>query len=180
MMKAIVVAAAMGLLPSIAHTREAGKLERLMEDVCIGGHLNEELLGPMVEAAASFYKMTAKELAVSDLRLVNPDTTSGWGLHDADETFIVSFARKPANTGTSRSCTVGTKSSDAAAIREFIEEKFKSRKIIDESQGSSSIVVYVLDLIGFERPLFLSIQTSKSTDPRLQMTSVSIYDDPSP
>ncbi|WP_192255045.1 hypothetical protein [Mesorhizobium silamurunense] len=180
MLKAMLIAVALAFLPSAACAGEGGKLEALVEDICIGGRLDESLLGTMVKQVAQFYEMKVKELALDDLRLAMPEATSGWGIYAGDEAFIISFARKPANPGTSQSCTITTKTSDTAGIKAFVEQKFRSRKMVDETQGSSSIIAYELALLGFSKPLYLSVQTSKSTDPRLQFTSVSVYDVPNP
>ncbi|MFK0690893.1 hypothetical protein ACFX5Q_22215 [Mesorhizobium sp. IMUNJ 23033] len=180
MLKSILMAAALAALPSLAYAMDGGKLEDLLENICIGGRLDESLLGPMVKQTAQFYKMEVTELALDDLRLAMPEATSGWGLNDGDEAFIVSFARKPANPGTSQSCTITTENSNASGIKTFIEQKFRSRKMAEEIQGSSLVIAYQLDLIGSPKPLFLSIQISKSADPRLQFTSVSVYDVPNP
>jgi hypothetical protein len=132
----------------------------LLDNVCVAGRLDEKRLGPDIQHVAEAMNMRSQALPAEALPTINPDATSAWGLAGGDQTFIFAFARKKIDGAESKSCSVSSPASDedTAAIRTFIETKYKVTKIADQEQGSSTITVYRAELLGFDKTKYFSIQ----------------------
>lgn len=178
---AVIVATTVCMLSGTAVMAQEGAAptaEGLLENVCIGGRLDEELLEPYVQQTADFFKMKVTKLTPDMLTTVNPDATSGWALSDHEQSFVIAFARKTIDGFTSSSCSVGTEADDEAAnaVKNFIETKFQVRKIADQQQGNSSVTAYSADLLGFDAPKNFSLQQVHAGGGVSGMLMVSFFD----
>lgn len=166
------------LLANAALAQEGPTAQGLLENICIGGKLDEKLLEPYVHQTGDFFKMKITKLPAEALPTINPDATSAWGLSGTDHSFVVAFARKTADGFTSSSCSVATEADDemAKAVKTFIETKYTVRTIADQQQGSSTLTVYRGELLGFDAPKNFSVQQVHAGGGVSGMLMVSFFD----
>lgn len=178
---AVIVATTICMLsgtPVMAQEGAAPTTEGLLENVCVGGRLDEKLLEPYVQQTADFFKMKVTKLTPDMLATVNPDATSGWAISDQKQSFVIAFARKTVDGYSSASCSVATEAGDdgAEAVKSFIETKYPVRKIADQQQGNSTITAYRAELLGFTNPMNFSLQRVHAGGGLSGMLMVSFFD----
>ncbi|WP_276118000.1 hypothetical protein [Pararhizobium qamdonense] len=178
---AVIVATTVCMLSGTALMAQEGAAptaEGLLENVCIGGRLDENLLEPYVQQTAEFFKMNVTKLTPDMLATVNPDATSGWAISDQKQSFVIAFARKTVDGYSSASCSVATEAGDEAAdaVQTFIQTKYPVRKIADQQQGNSTITAYRAELLGFATPKNFSVQRVHAGGGLSGMLMVSFFD----
>ena len=154
------------------------KLVELVENICIGGRLDEDLLKPMIVTAGEVFDMEVRDIPLSVLRQGSPDSTSGWGLVGEGEAYIFVFAHKKDGANVSRSCAVTTQGTDGKNVASYFELNFRSRKMLSETQGASQVTAYELDLIGFPDKHYLSIQAMAAASLSESLVVVAFYEIP--
>lgn len=159
---AFLIIAVMAISCRISYSEEKLTISRVFDNICVASHLNKNLIEGMVGSVADYFGMKVSELTIDVLRQTNPDNVEGWGISGEKIAFIVTFAEKKMSYGTSRSCAVASEKSDANLLRAYIEENYQIKKIVDQRQGGSMVSVYRADLLGFEDPMYISLQEDKS------------------
>ena len=151
-----------GLCSSIAATVlsfdvsacEIGKIGELFEYVCVGSQLQQEQIGQIAQQRAKYYGMSFEPFPRQLSKQLGVD--EGWAISYKNlETYFVSFGHDEKR----KYCTVSVKNEIKELLRSYIEEKYSnSRKIADEVQGASSVLVYSVDLWGYAKGAIISIQ----------------------
>jgi hypothetical protein len=178
-LRIIYLAALVMVWPNVIRAEEMPNTLGLFEHICIGSRLDVSVLEKSIEAVVSQFKIRSMPMQLDMLRMANLDAKKGWGLAATDKSFVVTYAEKNMPDGVSRSCGVTVEADQYAEAKTFIEGRFKSRKIVEEIQGSYRIVLYEVALMGFQRPMLMSIQ---SLDPKVmkeKITAVAFFEHPS-
>lgn len=175
-MKIAYVAALVIALPAGLRSAETPNTNGIFDHLCIGSRLDAGALEKGVEVAAPQLNLRIMALPIEMLRVSNPDTKRGWGLVANNQSFIVSYAEKSMPNGMSRSCAVTVEADEYVSLKSFIETRYKSKKLIDELQGSYRVAAYEVSLMGFQSTMLISIQ---SIDPKMmkeRMTTISFFE----
>lgn len=179
MLKKIITLLVLVLISAPASAETKVALTDLFENVCIGSQINPAKIPITLSQAASVYKMKLKELPQDQIETVSPGAKNGWGIYgDKATAFIVVFGQRSMENGKiSNNCSITTNDTSAKSeVRSFVETKFQSRKVIDQRQGSSDILMYTVDLFGFSRRTGISIQATEGASSDLQMLVLSLFE----
>ncbi|MGF6254093.1 hypothetical protein [Ensifer sp. LBL] len=164
---------------SDAIASETGTFTDLFESVCIGSQLKPDLVSTILTQAASFYGMQLKELPQEHVVTLAAGAQRGWGIaKDASEAFVVVVGQRTMDNGKlSNNCAI-TKQGVGGAdeVKSFVERKFKSKKILEQAQGSSDVAVYGVELLGFDKKAAIGIQSTQGSDPNLSMLMLSLFE----
>lgn len=179
MLKKIISLLILVLIPVPASAETKVALTDLFENVCIGSQINPVQIPIILSQAASLYKMKLKELPRDQIETVSPGAKNGWGIYgDKATAFIVVFGQRSMENGKiSNNCSITTTDTSAKdEVRSFIETKFQSSKVIDQRQGSSEVLMYTVDLFGFDRRTGISIQAAEGASPDMKMLVLSLFE----
>lgn len=179
MLRKIVLACVVAAGPSSAIAGETGTFTDLFENVCIGSQLKPQLVSTILTQAASLSGMQLKELPQEHVMTLAAGAQRGWGIiKDASEAYVVVIGQRPMADGKlSNNCAVTRQSvSGVDEVKSFVEQKFNSRRILEQTQGSSEVVVYGVELFGFDKKTAIGIQSTQGNDPNLSMLMLSLFE----
>jgi len=142
----------------------------LFEAVCVGSGLVAQNVEPLARAWIVAKGMEMIKIPDEQFPIIGAGTKEAWGIKGNQSAYIISRGEKAADSFVSISCSVAIQDVKSKDITDYLERHYRLRKITEEVQGTNNISIYSASLLGYTKPIALSIQSVHD------ITVVSLFD----